>query len=777
MDNRLEVIGNSSDILCYNLNKQFCNIKKLVITSDVLLKSFDSKELLETFVDLSHADESSYSQILKEAIQNGVFTKKISSEASKYILERLQELFNEMNVELQNYNFMSSINNTRFNVTLRCENFAITKYFQEKNALSSIFTQLLVEYLTFEVNEMRNTKISKFQIEITISEDIFKHIYLKKEGNKLLLVSAFGFKKGAIHDYGIGAEFYISEDEEFHFYKNSQNYAILRDQTKLKEQEIHEHEKILSNDELILLNKNTKNIDDVLIEMYINPKGTLRITNISILEHPVNIYSKEGFVIYKSTNNYNKISLITLRDEIDEETPNPKYLLIKNHGEIQELFEDLRVLRKIDGLIFTINFYSPILELFGEKLNIDIIFVPEQLQRCLETTINWENFSIEGIKKEQKEINPFGSIMKEKNHQKDEMLERLKNVDLSTPNEIQQQKQQEYSQVSSTTQNIISSPQSQENTNRGQMDWGQPNTKKKSALSFLADAALNGPKKEEIQQPVVNQQQPSQQQSQPQYNNNQQQSNYSQDQYNNNLNQPQTQPQYNNNQQQQSNYNTEQYNNQQSNYNNTQQSQPETQSALGDFNQTFNNQSINQETKPDISEFKVENSNKYDNILATKLITPAQVPSENVFADQNTMQYISRGNIHLLVSNVDEMNNNSLEYILPLSQYKSLNGRKATLLLNSPIEFFMLPKEEKISLMINLNCVPETIMKEFLDEILNKENIELSIMCDKEQIFLLENKINKIKSIFVQNIQQHQEFEEVKNKVLTFEKKWLMKNL
>lgn len=787
MDSRLEVIGNQNDVLCYNLNKQFCNIKKLIITSDVLLKSFDSKEIFEIFVNLSSADETTYSEILKSAIENGVFDKKISPDAGKDILEKLQKLFNEMNVELSNYNFMSSISNTKFNVTLRCEHFSITKYYQEKNTIPAIFTQLLVEYLSFEANELRNSKISKFQIEITISEDIFKHVYLKKEGNKLLLASAFGFKKGLIHDYGMGAEFYISEDEEFHFYKNSQNYAILRDHTKLKEQEIHEHEKILSNEELILLNKNTKNIDDVLIEMYINPKGSLRITNVTILENPVKIYSSEGFVIYKSTNNYNKISLLTLRDDIDEETPNPKYLIIKNKGEIQELFEDLSVVRKIDGLIFTTNFYTPVLEMFGEKLNIDIIFVPQHLQRSLETTINWENFSIEG-KKEVKEANPFNTLMKEETQQKDEMLERLQNVDLSTPAEYNQQRQQEYNQVSNTAQGIISSPESTTKRQENKMDWGQPNQKKKSAMAFLADAALNGPKKEE--EPQVQPQQTQNDYNQQQNSNNQyaqttpqqQQTNndfFSQENIqpqqtnNNQYSQQEQQPQTNNDffsQPMNNNYNQEQP---QNNYNQQQNQQTQPQDDF--FSQPMNN-NYNQEQPQQQTTQLNQDSSKYDNVLATKIITPAHIPSENVFADMNTMQNLTSGNINLLVSNVNEMNNNSINYIIPISQKDNLNGKKATLLLNSPTEYFMLPKEEKLDIMINLDSVHDLIKENYLESLFEKENLKVSIMTSKENLNFLTNYINKIESVYVQNLQNPQELQEIQNNVLAMEKKWLMKN-
>lgn len=880
MDNKIEVIGNTSDVLCYNLNKQFCSIKKLIITSEVFLKSFESKEILETILDLSQANYTNYSEILKTAIQNGVFTKKISSDANKVLTEKIQEFFNEMNVELQNYNFMSSINNTRFNITLRCDNFSITKYYQEKNTISSLFTQLLIDYLTFEVNEIRNNKLNKFQIEITISEDVFKHVYLKKEGDKLFLVSAFGFKKGLIHDYGIGSEFYISKGEEFHFYQNSQNYAVLRDQTKLKEQEIHEHEKILSNDELVLLNKNTKNIDDVLIEMYISPKGTLRITNVSILENPIDIYSKDGFAIFKSTNNYNKISLLNLRDEINEETPNPKYLLIRNHGEVQELFEDLTILRKIDGLIFTINFYTPLLELIGEKLNIDILFFKQQLQRSLETTINWTEFSIDGNKKENKEANPFNSIMREKNQQKDQMLERLKNVDLSTPEEYQKQRAEEVNSISNTTQKIISSPQSQQ-TNNGhnrQMMNNTDNTKK-SALAFLADSVLNGPKPENKTNNFENKQTQNLNSSSSNpsnfinsnsseynsynnsnnntsknsnYNSNTSQNNTynnnSIDTSNNNHNNPQSNT-YNNNTSQNNNQITQQenLNNQintqftnsnnnltqsdnqnhpktiddffntpsnnntsqfDSNLNNNYNQHPTTQYSNTDNNNNNNynntlqsnpydppsqNLDIQTQTTQHPQNLNQQNNTqntKYDNVLAVKIITQPNFNNENLLINNNTnIEQTNQINLYMLISNENEIRNNRINYIIPISEYKensnnlnqinnNNNTQKTSLiyLLNSPIEYFLIPKEKEIEIMININGLPESIIKPFLENIFEKRNIKISIMCGEEHLYYFEDKINKIENILIQNIHSQEQLNQIKTKVLKFEKTWILKN-
>ena len=45
MENKLEILGNENDIIYYNLNKQFGNINKIIITSEKVLSSFEDSKI------------------------------------------------------------------------------------------------------------------------------------------------------------------------------------------------------------------------------------------------------------------------------------------------------------------------------------------------------------------------------------------------------------------------------------------------------------------------------------------------------------------------------------------------------------------------------------------------------------------------------------------------------------------------------------------------------------------------------------------------------------
>ncbi|MCA9495532.1 MAG: hypothetical protein KC589_01205, partial [Nanoarchaeota archaeon] len=386
MAGSIEIIGNEGSVIYYNLNKQFSNLRKIIITKEILINSFEGEGVRTLFNDLSSSTRDSYMDILIREKSEGAFDGPVNTDLYKQIQEYLPKISqNMMDIQLKDYNFMSSISNARFNVVLRCDNFSITKYYEEKGQIMSSIKSLIKQYLEFEGNIFRISRLENFQIEIYESEEIYKHITLKKEGNSITLASSYSFPRNKPFDFALGQEFYFSVGEDFHFYKNTQDTAIIREQNKLVEREINKQDKILSNNELMLINDNTKNINDALIEMYLNPKGALRIVNVSIVEN--NIFpnaSDDGFVINKSSRNYDRISLLTLRDSLDEDFPNPKYLLLRNEGEIKEFLLDLGKLRYIDGLIFTSSFYVPLLDKIGKNMDLDIIYYNKILKKSLD---------------------------------------------------------------------------------------------------------------------------------------------------------------------------------------------------------------------------------------------------------------------------------------------------------------------------------------------------------------------------------------------------------
>ena len=72
-----------------------------------------------------------YKLILDE--NQKAFEANMINELYKNIQESLNKVSSSyMDVKLKDYNFMSSVSNAKFNITLRCESFSITTYYAEK---------------------------------------------------------------------------------------------------------------------------------------------------------------------------------------------------------------------------------------------------------------------------------------------------------------------------------------------------------------------------------------------------------------------------------------------------------------------------------------------------------------------------------------------------------------------------------------------------------------------------------------------------------------------
>ena len=309
-------------------------------------------------------------QKINDALESDLLESNLDNDFYVSVQEKLNLISENMiDIKLKGCSFINSVSNSKFNVVLRTENFSNTRYFEEKGAILSSIKQLLKKYLEFEGNSQRLLKIKNFQFEIYEAEDVYKHIYIKKEDISLILASSFGFANDTPVDYYTGSEIYYLKGEDFKFFESTQTHAIFRDHAKLNESEIHKQKKILSDGDLVSINKATKDINDAIIELYINKKGNLRILNISLVDNKLERGSVNGIILNKSSKSYNRISLVGLRDNLDEELPNPKYLLIRNPSEVEEILSNFKILNKIDGIIFIDNFYSPVLDYIGEKFD------------------------------------------------------------------------------------------------------------------------------------------------------------------------------------------------------------------------------------------------------------------------------------------------------------------------------------------------------------------------------------------------------------------------
>lgn len=743
MENNIQILGNENSIIYYNLNKQFSNVRKVIITKEIILSSFENSKVPELFGKLKESNAESYDSIVIENLS--AFDSNLITDFYKEIQESLNKISDTyMDVKLKDYNFMNSVSNTKFNITLRTDSFSITNYYIEKGAMLSNIKGLMKEYLKLKANKLRISKIDNFQVEIHETEEIHKQVFLKKNGDSLILSANYGFQKNTPYNYNLGSEFYISKGDDFKFFKNKQNFAIIREHNKLVEKEIKANEHILTNDDLMLINQKTKHIEDALIECYITNKGNFKILNVSLIENNFSKYSENGFVINKSKNNYDRISILTIRDNFEEESVNPRYLLLKNDSEIKEFITELDNIDKIDGIILTQNFYSPLLDKLGIAKDLDIIYFDKQIQKSLDEKINWEILDIENSTKQVSD-NPFAGIISEQNKEKDVFLEKLKNIDLNTrPPRVQNQEQE---QIAGLVNNIIGSDDS--SFNRGNSREGgnnnmfsgngyNSNGQKKSAISMLADTVINNnlsnrnpPQREER---VVQQEQP-------------------REAYREEIQQPQV-PDYHQPQNNQS-------------------------FGFGDvFNEPIKQESCKEEVhQPQVPDYYPEeiDISIYEGILATEIIgTPNLSNVDSYFVDMNTISQVDSGTIYYLTLIKDEMKNPNLNYILPIRlNDKTIKG--CSLLITNPTDYFLIDEDQKnVEYFVNISEINDAIKGKFLKEIINKVG-PISLICSKDDLKHVEDNIENIKRIKVKNVEYNEDLEEIRNKILGFEKRVLMR--
>ncbi|MFW5704256.1 MAG: hypothetical protein ACOCXG_00290 [Nanoarchaeota archaeon] len=808
-ESKLCVLGNPSETIYYNLNKQYLQTKKIIITSDHLFSHIEESDIEVYLDEYSNSDEDSHDdtfQILKEESRKEI---KFSNEFHKELMNALPQISqNMMEIQLKDYNFMNSINNAKFTITLRCESFSLNSFMHEKNTLESGIKNLFLRYIKYSGNQIRKQRLKQFQIEIIESEEIYKKIYMKKEADKLLLYASFGFSKENNISLDIGGEYYTTEGEKFHFYPNKQKTVIIKDHNKLREDELKEFPKVLENEELIEINKKTKEIDDAQIELYLNAKGQVKLQHVSVLENSLEISNEDGIFIYKSSKNYDRISLLTFRDNLDEQYPNPVYLVIKTQEEINRLFERISILDQLDGLIFTTNFYNLFLEQIGRQKDIDIIFWKHPLQKSLEVEFDKQNLDIKaGKKNSDSEENPFSNILSTQTKERDEYLEKLRNIDLSTPKTAISDNS-DTKQIGAIATGIMSSKDSSMSREAERAKQGMTNSQstfssgfsssgggKKSAIGMLADSVLSNncePQKDEInipkpQEPVeplgakIAQQIPEQPFNEPETSP---------------ISEPEPQRAPETNMGNMGGFddmmNMKSESLAQSSFQNSyepqiQQPIPQTipqsqQPSSNQFNQSFSQkEELPYENKKEVQKTlnlnPSVNLSRYDDILATRILaSPKITQSEYIFADHITLQDVREGvNLFYITTSKESMQDPSINYVLPIN-LNAADVKGCYLLINNIEDFFQIRDKQDVKYFINLSYVDEKIRENFL-KIASEKFGRVSIIILKENLEIIENYIDKIENIFIKNLDSSEDYIKSKEKILSMEKRFLMKKL
>lgn len=782
------VLGSESSLLDFHMNSQYSNVKKLLISNDTILNSFDSQEVAAFIDSQKESNPRDYNTNVTSALNSGLLESNFQDEFYKYLQNYLAKLSDELNVELKDYSFMSSISNTKYTVVLRSNSFSLYEYYIEKGALLTSLKSLLAKYLSSPLSSIQLRELDHFQIEIFESEEYQKTLFLKKEMDSLILYSTFGFFSNISENISLGGELYYSKGEEFHFFENSQEHAVVRQHNKIEKKEIYHKEKILTADELKLINNSTKHINNALLEIGITSKGVIKILHARTNEFPLESGSQKGIVYSASSKEYDKIAIITSKNQYSDEATNPQYLLLRTSQDVDNFFRTMNE-GLFDGILINKNMYHPFFEYLGVFYDCDVIFYSGHLEQALEVTLKREEASIIGFEeKKAKSNSPFSSILDNEQAKKDELLNRFKNVDLSTPQQPQDTSRQ---QVESIAESLMSSANSSmRKTSNSLMSFGSSSGsgEKKSAFQLLSESAFSQEKK--MNEPSSENQTPIPQQAPttPQQVSTSQEENFKEadEEYKsyppinevaNTLidEEEKSEPIQDSTNIQSSMddfFTTPQTQQEETTYQNIPQQEKvssfDMESVLGNSSESISQKEISPQEEKDLL--------IYDNILATRILTPTSITiSHGHIIDSSAISELSDPqNSYIVVAQEHEISNKSLNYILPRS---SGYHEEAHSLINSAEDFFMItPEDESKGIVLNLSTLKDEIKEAILHDSIEKFGV-ISLIATSDDIPLLEEIIEYIEFIFIKDITNSEDFESQKEILLMFEKRALMKKL
>ena len=796
------VLGSQSSLLDYHMNSQYSNVKKLLISNDIILNSFESQDLAAFIDSQKESSPKEFTTNVESFLNSGVLEQNFQDEFYKYLQEYLTKLSDELNVELKDYSFMSSISNTKYTVVLRTSTYSFYEYYIEKGALLTSFKSLISKYLSSNLTSLQTRELDQFQIEIFESEEYQKTLFLKKEMDSLILYSTFGLFSNNVENMTLGGELYYSKGEEFNFFENTQDYAVIRQHNKIETKEIYHKEKVLGADELKQINDATKHINNALLEIGITTKGTIKILHARTNEYPLEVGSSKGIILSASSKEYDKIALIRAKNQYSQDAANPQYLLIKTR---QDLDEFLRTMNEglFDGIVLNQNLYHPFFEYLGVFYDCDVLFYPGHLEQALEVTFNRSLAQIEGFEeKKQSSASPFSSILNKEQQEKDALLDKFKNIDLSTPDTSNQVQDSSKKQVESLAESIMSSPNSSMNkkSSSSLMSFGSSSGvsgQKKSAFELLSESAFSQEK--QMNQPQETPQASHEQNTQASMQETREQASSELETYPpiEEVAKEVIREDVASKQEEQMPTSMDDFfttpNNETSPIPQSQLSQesPLVQEGIQQpSNQTstsFDMGSVLGTPKQDEANLEEElipeetpntsfDISVYDSILATKVLTPTTITtSHGHIIDSSSIHELSDPtSSYIVVASEEEVANKSLNYILPRS---SGYHEDAHTLINSAEDFFKVTLEDEAKgIVVNLSTISDDIKEQILHDSIMKFGV-VSIIATSNDIAYLESVIESVEFVFIKDISTQEEFEEQKELLLIFEKRALMQKL
>ena len=501
----VEVIGNVQEVFDYALNKSSVSVDVLVITKKEFIEKLSNPDTIKPlFVGLSQLTSvEQFKKLLQNEEIKDALKEPINPKLLKEATQSIQEFFSSFSqVELKNYSFVNSMNSDSYTISVRTKNgIVFSVEYVEKHQIQQALEEVFFQYI-YSISSYLNIDELEFQIEIKCFSEIKKYFALHKQGQKLLLFSQYAHPQlvnGCI--YHIKGEQYSSYENMLFFNKATQDMKFYKEGSKMTFAPISVDDRVLLEQELIAIHEATSSLNDVSVEGFINSKGKIELTYVSVLNYTIEHTYENNLLLHKSSKKYNEVSLLPVH-EISTQTPNPKYILIRNLAEYTTCIELLRnetIKDEIDGIILSFALYSKQLLYICNVLDIDCIISKNMYDKMLQTTINWEDLEIEGMIETEKN-NPFSSLLPQKSQEEVMQTQRLKDVQEELNSQISSREQDiqhssnGFENFSTNRPITTSSHYSQESSNNSQDVYSHSNThangQKKSALAMLADDVL-----------------------------------------------------------------------------------------------------------------------------------------------------------------------------------------------------------------------------------------------------------------------------------------------
>ena len=349
------ILGNIDEVI-NNIECENIDFEKIYVTKSAIEKFYNQDIFSQGFVDEDsfEINDESYSNI-------------------KGLLNNMLKIPKSENVK--NNSLLSSLLNTRFDITIVYNNFSKKFNFVEFTTLRNVLNSSIIKTLNFSKDE-------NFHIEIKKSEEIMKKIFILKNKDSIQIFSFFGFNyEEKFFDYYSNGEIILTNGENFLKIMNKQKFANFKDNSgEIKNFELKPQENILTNNDLIKIDKKIKNLGEGIWEM------TMLKTEEILVENFFSLYDDDYCKKFSKRNLFLSKNNLNGNIEINEN----QFIIYEKKKEVLEYIgnQDDRI------LIFNEIIFSPyIFYLINKKNKSFLFFTDLETHQLKHGSIDFTNIS------------------------------------------------------------------------------------------------------------------------------------------------------------------------------------------------------------------------------------------------------------------------------------------------------------------------------------------------------------------------------------------------